>query len=184
MSITRFSPLKAARVMQVVVFCLMLLVFSINLVFSTAGIKPYRVVSKSMAPEYKVGDILLSVKPKGKLAEGDVAVYRGTWGPERVVHRVVEVSEGGYMFKGDANPTRDPQLVKDEEVEGVVFGHPSPLLSVLLSPFMLIGLIVAWFVAGVAEWWLLRKKKKEFGYKDQVGGRRWKNQVLKYSLNS
>ncbi len=55
------------------------------------------------AKEIEVGDVIVYVNPNLRYA---------------IIHRVIEVTENGYVTKGDRNPAQDPWLVKEEWVKG------------------------------------------------------------------
>ena len=88
---------------------------------SVFGFMPMIVASESMLPIYEVGDIIVG-KPitASELQVGDVAAYKLT-SPVTdqvsvtIVHRVVDVTEDGLVFKGDNNEECDA-LVKPEQV--------------------------------------------------------------------
>lgn len=100
----------------------------------------FTVVSESMAPKYKIGDVLLAkeVEPS-KIKKGDDISYLGTVGNFKdkvVTHQVIEIekdSNGKYLFhtKGIANLTKDP-IVKEEQVYGKIV-HEAKLLSLVYS---------------------------------------------------
>ena len=80
----------------------------------TLGVeKPlYVVVSGSMEPVYKEGDILLVGRADvDRIEKGDIIVFHSPSGGIPVVHRVYEVkTEGGrhyFITKGDSNPSTD-----------------------------------------------------------------------------
>ncbi|HEX3013560.1 MAG TPA: signal peptidase I [Methanobacterium sp.] len=90
------------------------------------------VVSGSMEPVMYRGDIVVIDNPNS-VQVGDIVVYRATWFPEPVIHRVKEIyrtSNGStYLItKGDNNPTADPYPVQfpDQVISKVVEigGHP------------------------------------------------------------
>lgn len=92
-----------------------------------AGYRMYNIVTKSMEPEYKVGDVILSkeIEP-AKLKVGDDIVYEGKKDSYRglvVTHRIIEKDEinneknnAKYKFitKGIANELADPEITDDQ----------------------------------------------------------------------
>ena len=77
------------------------------------GIKPMIVASESMVPIMNVGDFII-VKPvePEDVSVGDVIAYRLTSPVANgvnvtVVHRVIDITEEGFVFKGDNNPECD-----------------------------------------------------------------------------
>ena len=85
------------------------------------GVKPMIVMSESMLPGLEVGDIIVGVPvTASELTVGDVAAYELKSSEVEqvavtVVHRIVEVTEEGFVFKGDNNEKCD-ELVKPEQI--------------------------------------------------------------------
>ena len=114
-------------VLALFVFVVVLQRFSDNKI-SFFNYRMFTVISESMAPKYKVGDILVSkeVNPS-KIKVGDVISYKGTSGSFQgkiITHQVTEInknSSGKYVFhaKGLANIIEDP-LVYEDQLYGVV----------------------------------------------------------------
>jgi signal peptidase len=79
----------------------------------------------SMAPALQVGDLVVD-RPAdpASLRVGDVATYRSASGA-LITHRTVAVAGAGrarsFTFRGDANPTADPQPVPAADVTGRVW---------------------------------------------------------------
>ena len=66
------------------------------------------VETDSMEPTLDEGDGFVAVPPQfTEIGEGDVIVYESERTGEFVTHRVVEVTDQGYVTKGDANPVTD-----------------------------------------------------------------------------
>ena len=87
------------------------------------GLESYTVVSGSMEPEIPVGSaVYVKKRAFEKISEGDVITFLTEHGNMRVTHRVTEVDEKKKTFatKGDANEYADRQMVKWENVCGVV----------------------------------------------------------------
>lgn len=77
----------------------------------------------SMLPDIKIGAICLVDPDAYENAApqvGDVAIYST---PTRdVIHRIVRVSDEGYIFKGDNNNSEDYSPVPAEAIGGKVVG--------------------------------------------------------------
>lgn len=95
---------------------------------SIGGIRIFNIVTESMVPEYKVGDILISKSTSlDKIKVGDDIVYLGnkdTFTGKVVTHRVIDIEkneDGTYLFhtKGIANTAEDP-VVSGSQVYGVI----------------------------------------------------------------
>lgn len=95
---------------------------------SIAGYRMFNILTGSMEPEYKVGDVLISkeIEPKD-IQLGDDIVYLGKEKPFTdliVTHRVVDLNreeDGSYSFitRGIANDVNDP-IIKDSQVYGKI----------------------------------------------------------------
>lgn len=77
------------------------------------------VTGDSMEPTLERGDGFVAVPaPLADVTEGDVAVYENDVG--LTTHRVVEVTEEGYVTRGDANPFTDQRdgdaVITDDEI--------------------------------------------------------------------
>lgn len=79
---------------------------------------PLKVTGRSMYPALERGDIVV-VDPRSSAREGDIALVR-RFGHGPILHRVISVSGGELVTKGDANRTADVDQVSADEVGGVV----------------------------------------------------------------
>lgn len=77
------------------------------------GIKPMIVVSESMVPTICVGDVIIGkpVEPE-EVSVGNVVAYKVSSNVTdsisvTVVHRVIDITEEGFIFKGDNNSECD-----------------------------------------------------------------------------
>ena len=92
------------------------------------------VVSDSMLPNLHRGDLLAVYGTNDYEAE-DIAIYQRPGTKFTIVHRIKEITDEGYVFKGDNNPTPDPYIVKREQIIGKVafavplLGYPRLALS-------------------------------------------------------
>jgi len=96
---------------------------------------PAVIVTGSMEPLLKPGDIALLKKINGPVQIGDVIHYRQ--GEIYFTHRVVDIREEGdrlYQTKGDNNPSVDTELVNAAQIKGKLIsvipklGKPALLL--------------------------------------------------------
>ena len=84
---------------------------------------PYVIVSGSMEPELPVGSLCLIDCQQKEPETGDIISYKA--GDSVITHRVIEVTDEGYVTKGDANNSKDPGIVKPKQVFGTcVFNIP------------------------------------------------------------
>ena len=93
------------------------------------GLKPEVVTTGSMAPTYKVGTIIYYKKVDlSEIQIGDAISYRLNNG-EMVTHRVVEIKNGNYFTKGDANNVKDATPATASTIEGKIVGPVVPVLG-------------------------------------------------------
>lgn len=75
----------------------------------------------SMFPLMKRGSIIIYIKPKkDEIRIGDILIY-WNW-DEQIVHRVINITDEGYILKGDNVLKADVGYVKFENVVGKVIG--------------------------------------------------------------
>ncbi|HWQ16619.1 MAG TPA: signal peptidase I [Sulfolobales archaeon] len=87
-----------------------------------ANIVPLVVISGSMEPTISMGDIALVVKIRNpsEVRVGDIIAF---WNENQIViHRVVGITENGFITKGDALPSPDPFIVEKNTVIGKAIG--------------------------------------------------------------
>jgi signal peptidase len=82
------------------------------------GIKPYVVMSGSMEPNIKIGSVSFvnTRYPYKKIQVGDVIAFKRD--TIFATHRVVEITEEGFITKGDANNIADGKIVSQNEYVG------------------------------------------------------------------
>jgi signal peptidase I len=102
------------------------------------GWKPLVVVSHSMAPLIRAGDVVLVHPPEGLVGAGTVIAFHR--GDEVMLHRVVTVDADGYVTRGDANTKPDSTVVPPESVIG---------RGRLLVPYLGLARVVG------REWWVV-----------------------------
>lgn len=95
---------------------------------SIAGLRIFNVITRSMVPQYNVGDVLLTrwIDPS-EIQVGDDITYQGTeesFKDKIVTHRVImtkKTEEGFYIFQtqGIANDEPDP-IINESQVYGKV----------------------------------------------------------------
>ena len=101
---------------------------------SMIGFHPVVVLSGSMEPTLRVGDIAVTrpVDPL-TLGVGDVVTYHSRTG--LTTHRIVDVEQTGsgraFQMKGDANDTVDRELVPDDKVVAKL-AYRIPLIGYLM----------------------------------------------------
>ena len=97
--------------------------------------QPIAIMSNSMNPTFRKGDIVIYKKTKNILP-GDIIVFK--YENQIIVHRVISINEY-YITKGDANNTVDYIKIKKEDIKGVYqfsikyLGYPSIWLNELFT---------------------------------------------------
>lgn len=116
------------------------------------GYKGYTVVSGSMVPTFNVGDFTIDrVVDTNTLKKGDVISF--TNDQTIVTHRIIEITDEGFVTQGDANNIEDQKVVKPENVIAkYLFAIPKLgfLIAWLQKPIVyalvvgVIGIILLW----------------------------------------
>lgn len=102
------------NIVGIVVF---LLAASIAYSFLSGGLQLKTVLSGSMSPEFNVGDVIaISQVSWDNIKVGDIITFRT--GKTLTTHRVVEVLNGSFRTKGDANEDPDGGPVAADSVVG------------------------------------------------------------------
>jgi len=141
---------KLVDIFAVTLLIVMLVITLSGFILSHIPLVAY-VVTDSMEPTMKVSDVFFIV-PKllaGKPNIGDIVVLEYPNNPNIVVHRIVGITEQGYITQGDKSPFSDQQggypFAKEEMIIGKVFylfnkpllipkiGAPLSFLSFLLA---------------------------------------------------
>lgn len=137
---------KIWKVISTVLIVLMVAITVLLIVFKFVGETPsvfgynlFYIVTGSMEPTIKVGDIILSKDADTKdLKEGDIVTFNGEEGDlngKIVTHRIVSIyDENGETYiitRGDANTADDPPHKADCVV--AVMKGKIPLLGALVS---------------------------------------------------
>lgn len=121
---------KILKVIVTIIILIILLVILIQRVsnnkISLGGYQVYSIITGSMEPKYKVGDVILVKEVDlNQIKKGDDLTYQGKEGNfsgKIVSHQVIGInkSHDGYSFrtKGINNPIEDP-IVKEDQVLGI-----------------------------------------------------------------
>ena len=160
----------------VCVFCIVFMQRISNNALNFGGYSIYTVVSESMAPEYKLWDMILVHKVDvSDIKKYDDVVYMGSKGDFKdkiVTHRVMEISSSdkGYVFrtKGINNSEYYP-LVNGDQILGkvvfksVVFSFISRIINNIYGFYFLVfvPLVVIVFLEIVESINERRESKKE-----------------------
>jgi signal peptidase len=140
----KYVGLKKAMSIAGYTVAIILMIFS---GFSfTGNVKARIVLTGSMAPAINTGDVIVTVPITTKAPKvDDVIAYQAKrFNGDKVAvfsHRIIGGDiENGFIVKGDANKSPDPQKPKAEDVLGVVF-FVIPFIGNLLTPKALFLLI-------------------------------------------
>lgn len=132
------KEIKRKRIVSICVYIILIpiLIYNINLIIkaiinpnetpSFLGIKTYVIISGSMEPNIKIGDIVITKSIKNKeesIKVGDIISYRK--GQNVITHRItnIEKDENGILriaTKGDNNNTEDSERILINNIEGKV----------------------------------------------------------------
>ena len=133
----KYVGLKKAMSIAGYTVAIILMIFS---GFSfTGNVKARIVLTGSMAPAINTGDVIVTVPITTKAPKvDDVIAYQAKrFNGDKVAvfsHRIIGGDiENGFIVKGDANKSPDPQKPKAEDVLGVVF-FVIPFIGNLLTP--------------------------------------------------
>ena len=133
----KYVGIKKAMSLSGYVSAILLMVFA-GLSF-TGNLKARIVLTGSMAPAINVGDVILTLPITSKAPQiDDVIAYQAKrFNGENVAvfsHRIIGGDiDNGFIVKGDANKSPDPQKPKAEDILGVVF-FVIPFIGNLLTP--------------------------------------------------
>ncbi len=126
------------KTISIIIYILLtpLLIYNISLIAqaitnpnktpSFMGIKTYTIISGSMEPEFKIGDIVIVKETKeDEIKEQDVISFRH--GQSIITHRIIAIEEienkKTYKTKGDSNNVEDAESIDFALVEGKVIGR-------------------------------------------------------------
>jgi signal peptidase I len=86
------------------------------------GWKVFVSQGESMLPQISHGTLLLAAESDfDKLTPGMLVIYRDASG-DLVSHRLIQLTDAGWVVKGINNDRADPGLVTRSNLQGVVFG--------------------------------------------------------------
>lgn len=122
----KFNKTKIINFIVVAIF----LVLGLNLLttksekmFEIVGYKTYTVLSGSMEPTFKPGDLIITKnKNRCDIKVEDIATFNDAKGTV-ITHRIVEESNEGYVTKGDNNKVEDKDIINEENIIGKVVFH-------------------------------------------------------------
>lgn len=113
---------KATKIIKASFDALMTVILILGILFLilfVVGIRPYVVISGSMEPAVHKGSLSFINKHSKyeDIKNGDIIAYQTPTG-DKVTHRVREVTEEGFITRGDANPVDDVALTTESNFLG------------------------------------------------------------------
>jgi len=96
-----------------------LAVLALGLIYILPGYHAYIVRSDSMKPVFSAGDLIIDKSASANITIGTIVSYKN--GSETVTHRVVALTDGGVITRGDGNDDNDPGIVAIPQVQGTYF---------------------------------------------------------------
>jgi signal peptidase I len=153
---------KINNIIKFIGYALSGILISFSVLSASGFVKARIVLTGSMEPVIKPGDVvLLAPTPRTQPKLGDIVSYTARrFSGESVgvfTHRIIGGDPiNGWLVKGDANPSPDVQKPKAEDVSGVVF-FVIPLIGKLMTPKMLMVLIPV----GVGIWLIIDTLKSD-----------------------
>lgn len=110
------------------------------------------VIGTSMEPRLHRGDVVV-VRQSGEYHVGEVVAYRSRTLRRTVLHRIIAVHDGRYVFRGDANNFTDPGEVRRSDLIGGYWfkiGGAAPAVEWVQRPWhaALIAGVLALFLFG------------------------------------
>ncbi len=117
------------------------------------------VLTGSMSGTIEPNDLIVT-RRQAEYRQGDVITYANQY--STVTHRIVQVTDGGYRTKGDANNTEDGETVLSEQVVGrVVLTVPKfgAVILFLKSPLGMLCMLAV-FVLMIELPQLIKRIKK------------------------
>ena len=114
------------------------------------GYRAYIVLTGSMEPSINIGDVVIIKRvEKDKIQVGDIITFKVDGQATTVTHRITEMleEEGNpiYITKGDHNNANDPDLVKYENIQGIMLfkiGKLGKIITELLTGTGLVVMII------------------------------------------
>ena len=100
----------------------------------------FQIQSGSMMPEIKTGEIVVLLK-SNKYKENDIITYQVN-NSYFVTHRIVRITQDGYITKGDFNNTEDEKIVKEENIQGKVIFHSYLMGKIYQYRYYLIAILI------------------------------------------
>ena len=145
------KPLRWLRFILAAVLCILLLCVTAAVFISGRSSRQFPsffgytqavVLSPSMEPVIRVNDLVV-IHRENDYQVDDVITFAEDGG--LVTHRIIEVTEGGYITQGDANPAPDPEIEKSAVIGcvKVVIPKAGGFIRFARSPGGIIAVLMA-----------------------------------------
>ena len=95
-----------------------IIIIAVVLLLSVRNMRLYIVLSGSMEPVLPVGSLVIADCSDTQVQSGDIAVFSKEG--QTVTHRIIDITDNGYVTKGDANKDYDAGIVAQQEILGTV----------------------------------------------------------------
>ena len=117
-----------------------------NDLVSLFGYSSLKVVSGSMQPKIKVGDVVI-IKNSNNYNINDVITFKdeGSY----ITHRIIKIDNGKITTKGDFNNKKDDKIIKTKDVVGkviLVIPFMGNIMNNLSNPIVLFIIFVVGFI--------------------------------------
>ena len=158
------------------------------------GYSVLEIISGSMEPKFKIGDLIVIDTKITKFKEKDIVTFKDVNG-EFVTHRIIEINEDEIITKGDNNNTIDEAIEKEDIVGRYIYKLDGigALMKSLRSPFvlimiLLIGILLCILVSTDSKGnAILSDEEKEYieflEYKNNKQNQKEKNKGKKEDIN-
>jgi signal peptidase len=169
--------LNAKKILKISIITIIILLVFIFLIFyrptALAGDTYYFIVlSGSMQPAIPIGSII-AIKPvdPNKLQINDIICFENSPNKPWITHRIINITQEGFITKGDANPEEDRETVNKENVIGKVvltipyIGYLSYFVHTPLGFILLIIIPATLIIIGEVRNIIKNKKKEKGGEK-------------------
>ena len=175
---------KRKKIIVTIIYILLLplLIYNVTLIFKSIikpnktpdffGYKTYVIVSGSMEPNLKIGDIVVVKKVnENELNVGDIISFRQ--GQNVVTHRISQIKyeygERVYITKGDNNNTEDNGSIDYSYIEGKVINNirKAGKVVIFFQGKLSIIIIVLFFYIYLSQTTKINKRKENRKVKRQ-----------------
>lgn len=117
-----------------------------NDLVSLFGYSSLKVVSGSMQPKIKVGDVVI-IKNSNNYKINDIITFKDE--DSYVTHRIIKINNGKITTKGDFNNKKDDKIIKTKDVVGkviLVIPFMGNIMNNLSNPIVLFIIFVIGFI--------------------------------------